>query len=486
MTLPTAVIAAVLAAATSVHFPVSTNDPQAQAAIDRGLFLYYAYDGAGAARSFGEAASRDPDLAAAFWGIALAAGPDLNTPMTAQQFDVGQRAVRRAVVLSSGASPRERRFVAIMAERYAGTFADWNADDAAYRQAMTAFAESSRDPDARLLAAEALLEHGGLSWQNGRPASDESRMALDLDTAVLRDDPANVMANHLCIHLYDLAPDRHPALPCARRLDAATFPPQAEHLAHMPAHYWIETGDYAAALASSERAYALLLQLEGAAEDAEHVRRYLKHDVTVGYSAAMMLGSYASAQLWGTRMESAYGSSFDALTALRFGRYAETYSMPDSDFGNPSIRGLAALHLGRNGEAAAIAARLNVKSPAHGYLPQLFLARVAETDGRFAEAQRWIAQAAADQRADFSGELIPLLPAEEALGFLELRRGANARAIAAFTQTLELYPNDARALYGLASALAADGQTAAAATIHKRFMQEWEGADTRLDGADLP
>jgi hypothetical protein len=486
VTLPATVIAAVLAAATSVHFPVSTNDPEAQVAIDRGLFLYSAYNGGGAARSFDEAASRDSGLAAAFWGIALAAGPDLNSPMTEPHFDVGQRAIRHAVLLSATASDRERSFVAIMARRYAGTFADWNADDAAYRDAITVYAESSHDENAQLLAAEALLEHGGLSWQSGRLASDESRPALELDAGVLRDDPLNVMANHLCVHLYDLAPDRRPALPCARRLDAAAFPPQAEHLAHMPSHYWIETGNYSAALASSQRAYALLLQLEGTNDDAEHVHRYLKHDVAVGYSAAMMLGDYATAQLWAGRMDGAYGTSFDALTALRFGRYSEAYATPDSAFGNPAVRGIAALHLGHTNEAQAIAASLAEKPPAHGYLSQLFLARVAEADGRPAEALRWITQAAGDQYADFSGELIPLLPAKEALGFFELRSGANPQAVAAFTQTLALYPNDPRALYGLASALAADGQNAAAATMHAHFIQTWESADTRLDGANLP
>jgi hypothetical protein len=485
VTLPTIVIAAALAAATSVHFPASTNDPQAQAAIDRGLFLYYAYNGDGAARSFAEAASREPDLAAAFWGIALAAGPDLNTPITAAQFDVAQRASRHAVELSAGASERERSFVGIMARRYAGTFKDWNTDDDAYRQAMRAFAESSQDENARVLAAEALLEHGGLSWQNGRISSDESRAALELDAAVLRDDPSNLMANHLCIHLYDLAADRLPALPCARRLDAAAFPAQAEHLAHMPAHYWIETGEYRAALVSSERAYALLLQLESANEDAEHVDHYLKHNVAVGYSAAMMLGNYATAQLWSARMDVAYGTSFDALTALRFGRYSEAYAAPDSAYGNPAVHGLAALHLRRTKEAGSIA-RLIAKPPAIGYLPQLFLAREAEANERFAEARTWIAAAARNQRADFSGELIPLLPAQEALGFFELRRGDSSEAIAAFTQTLALYPNDPRALYGLASALAADDQKVAAAATRARFMREWDGADTGLDGADLP
>jgi hypothetical protein len=486
VTLPAILLASVLAAATSVHFPVSTNDLQAQAAIDRGLFLYYAYNGEGAARSFGDAASREPGLAAAFWGVALAAGPDLNTPMTAAQFDVAQRASRQAVALSAGASERECRFVAIMAQRYAGTFKEWNAGDDAYRQAMTAFAQSSHDENARLLAAEALLEHGGLSWRNGRLASDESRTALELDAAVLRDDPSNVMANHLCVHLYDLAPDRLPALPCARSLDAAAFPAEAEHLAHMPAHYWIETGEYRAAAASSERAYALLLQLEGTNQDAEHVDRYLKHDVAAGYSAAMMLGNYTAAQTWSARMDIAYDVNFDALTALRFGRYSAAYAAPESAYGNPAVRGLAALHLGRSKEAGAIAARSKAKPPADGYLAQLFLAREAETNGRFAEARAWIADATRNQHADFSGELIPFLPADEALGFLELRGGESAEAIAAFTQTLALYPNDPRALYGLASAFAADDQNAAAAATRSRFMKEWEGADTDLDGADFP
>jgi tetratricopeptide (TPR) repeat protein len=216
------------------------------------------------------------------------------------------------------------------------------------------------------------------------------------------------------------------------------------------------------------------------------VRRYLKHDVAVGYSAAMMLGNYATAQLWSTRMDSAYDTSFDALTALRFGRYSEAYAAPDSAFGNPAVRGFAALHLGHTNEARAIAARLAEKPPAHGYLSQLFLARVAEADGRPADVHRWITQAAADQNADFSGELIPLLPADELLGFIELRRGASPQAVTAFTQTLTLYPNDPRALYGLALALAAGGQNAAAATSQARFIQEWEDADTRLDGANLP
>jgi hypothetical protein len=477
----------VLAAAASVHLPVSTNVPQAQALIDRGLFYYYAYNGPAAADAFEAAAASDPNLAMAYWGIALADGPDLNTPLSSQRFDLAQRAIERADALDIDASPRERSFIEIMTQRYSGSFADWQSDDAGYRAAMLSFAQSSHDENAELLAAEALLEHGGLGWTGSAPSSDESRQALALVNDVLARDPANPMANHLCIHAYDLAPDRSPALACAQRLDAASFPPQAEHLAHMPAHYWIETGNYAAAVASSERAYGLMSRLNGDAGGAAHVNQYQKHDVSVGYSAAMMLGNYELAQTWAQRMNAAFDENFDAITALRFGRYDQAYASSEG-FGGPSVRGLAALHLNRLTDAHAIAASVHRTEgdPSDGYLPQLFYARIAEADGNDAEARRWIERALANQHFNFAAESLPLLPAEEELGGLLLRQSSNAGAVAAFNAALAAYPGDPRALYGLARALAQDGESLQSASVRARFDTEWAGADTQLDANALP
>jgi hypothetical protein len=476
------VLATVVVAATSVHLPVSSTHAGAQAAVDRGLFLYYAYDGDDAAREFAQAAALDSRLAMAYWGIALANGPDLNTPMSAKRFNDARNAIARAVALESGASLRERTYIDAIALRFRGAFADWRNDDAAYRQAMMQFARAAHDENAQLLAAEALIESSGLAWKDGVPASQDSRDALELVTDVLKRDPANPMANHLCIHLYDLAADRGPALPCTQRLDAAAFPPAAEHLAHMPAHYWIETGNYAAAISSSNRAYTLLMQRDGS-ESSLQPAHYGKHDIAVGYSAAMMLGDYAVAQRWAHRMASVFDESFDALTALRFGRYVAAYAASGDQFAGESVHGLAAIHLGRLDDARAIGARLRKGNTAQGYLPQLFLGRLAESDGKFDEAERWIERARTNQHADFSGELIPLFPAEEALGELDLRRGENAPAVAAFRDALDAYPNDPRALFGLATALDAQGERAQAAAARTRFAMEWKGADTNADDA---
>ncbi len=482
MTLVAVVFAAVVAVATSVHLPVTTANPQAQAAVDRGLFLYYAYNGDDAARSFKRAASLDPRLAMAFWGVALASGPDLNTPMTAERFGRGSQAIRQAAALASGASPREREFIALMGRRYRGSFGDWQTDDAAYRQGMLRLARESGDENASLIAAEALLESGGLERRDGALAAETSREALGLVAGVLRADPRSAMANHLCIHLYDLAPNRTPAQACAQRLDAATFLPEAEHLAHMPAHYWIETGDYAAALASSDRTFALLERLPDGL-DGEHARRYALHDVAVGYSAAMMLGNYATARLWAQRMAGLSDQDFEAVTALRFGRYQDAYAAKSGAYGYPSVRGWAALRLGRTAEARAIVKQVGAEAKGPGYLPQLFLAEAAAADGRTADAARWMQRARTNQRTSFSGELIPVFPADEILGTIALRRNDFAAAVSAFTSALEAYPNDPRALYGLATALAAQGQATQAAAVRSRFQAGWKDADTGIRDA---
>lgn len=462
----------------------STTVPQAQAAVDRGLFLYYAYNGDDAARAFAQATEYDPHLAIAYWGAALANGPDLNTPITEDRFARAATAMRTAVAMKATASPLERSLIEAMAARYKGSFPDWNADDAAYRAKMVAIAESTRDENAELLASEALLEHGGLTWRNGSLADDGSQMAMQFVNAVLSSNPSSVMANHLCIHLYDLAPDRTPAQPCAQRLDATNFPPEAEHLAHMPAHYWIEVGNYAAALGSSERAYDLLHQLVSTTQSA-HGERYAKHDVAVGYSAAMMLGNYDVAMRWSQRMTAAFGTPFDGLTALRFGRYATAFATDGVDFADLSVRGLAALHEDRTAEARALANRVSAGNTAQGYLPQLFLAQFAEAQGNHADAERWIDRARSNQQTVFSGELIPLIPADEVLGSMLLRRGDNAGAAAAFTTTLAAYPNDPRALFGLAQAQAAIGQNAQASATRARFASEWKDSDTSVADALL-
>ena len=65
----------------NLHHPVSTKNAEAQQFFDQGLRLVYAFNHDEAARSFHRAAELDPKLAMAWWGVALAVGPNYNLPV---------------------------------------------------------------------------------------------------------------------------------------------------------------------------------------------------------------------------------------------------------------------------------------------------------------------------------------------------------------------------------------------------------------------
>src|SRR5262249_48425964 len=152
-----------------------------------------------------------------------------------------QTAIARAQPLLPYASDEERALIAAVALRYAGTYDQRLADEQRYRAAMETIVEQyPNDDDAAMLLAEALMETG-IHWNaDGTPLGANSTEIITLVNRVLARNPAHIMANHLCIHAYDMAPDRTPAVACAQRLDAMTLDPNDEHLAHMPAHTWIE------------------------------------------------------------------------------------------------------------------------------------------------------------------------------------------------------------------------------------------------------
>lgn len=70
--------AALVSGLGEVHHPVSTTKAQAQRFFDRGLAFTYAFNHYEAVRSFKRAAIIDPNLAMAYWGIALALGSNYN------------------------------------------------------------------------------------------------------------------------------------------------------------------------------------------------------------------------------------------------------------------------------------------------------------------------------------------------------------------------------------------------------------------------
>src|SRR5690348_513001 len=100
------------------HHPVSTQNPQAQQFFDQGLNLIYAFNHDEAARSFKYAAELDPQLAMAYWGIALALGPNINLDVDSDRELAAYQAIQQAVALSNQASKPEQDYINALAKRY--------------------------------------------------------------------------------------------------------------------------------------------------------------------------------------------------------------------------------------------------------------------------------------------------------------------------------------------------------------------------------
>ena len=137
--------------------PVTTRSPLAQRYFDQGLNLVYAFNHAEAVRSFRQAALIDPDCAMAYWGQALALGPNLNAPVSPEHARQAYEATKLAQ--QSKASDRERAYTNALVRRYsADEHADRKALDRAYASAMRNLAEQyPDDDDAQTLYAAACV-----------------------------------------------------------------------------------------------------------------------------------------------------------------------------------------------------------------------------------------------------------------------------------------------------------------------------------------
>ncbi|MCC6420649.1 MAG: hypothetical protein IT429_20620, partial [Gemmataceae bacterium] len=239
------------------HHPVSTSNKEAQKFFDQGLTLLYAFNHDEAARSFTRAAELDPGLALAYWGIAVAKGPNYNLDADEENWRLAYAALRKALDLAKKAPEPERDYIHALAKRYGpDPKADRHKLAVAYKEAMGALARKYPDDlDAATLYTESAmnLRPWKLWSPDGKPAEGTEEIVTVLE-GVLRRSPDHPGANHYYIHATEASPHPERALPSARRL--ATLVPGAGHLVHMPGHVYMRVGDYAAAAKANEQAIA--------------------------------------------------------------------------------------------------------------------------------------------------------------------------------------------------------------------------------------
>src|SRR6266852_3707567 len=282
----------------NLHHPVATNNTQAQQFFDQGFRQIYAFNHDEAARSFQRAADLDPQLAMAYWGVAEAVGPNYNDPASDDRFAAAHTAIQKAVDLSGSASPAEQAYIKAVALRFpADPKADRRQAAEAYHDAMREVVKQFPDDlDAATLFAESgmNLHPWGLWMVDGTPREGTEEIVATLESVIKRD-PNQLGAIHFYIHSVEASKSPERALAGANRL--AAMAPAAGHIVHMPAHVYIRTGDYDAAVktnvaaAGADEAYIKASGVQGI-----YPGMYYSHNLHFIAIAASMNGNFSQAK----------------------------------------------------------------------------------------------------------------------------------------------------------------------------------------------
>lgn len=508
-----------------LHHPVSTHVPEAQEFFDQGLRFIYAFNHDEAARSFQHAADLDPRMAMAFWGVAEAVGPNYNDPADPDRYKHAHDAVQKAVDFSAEASPSEQAYIQAMAKRFP---ADPNSDlkKAAedYRDAMRqVVSQFPDDLDAATLFAESgmNLHPWGLWHQDGTPEAGTEEIVATLES-VLKRDPNHLGAIHYYIHTVEASNNPERALAGANKL--AALAPGAGHIVHMPAHIYIRTGDYDAAVKTNEKAAAVdRAYIKATGAQGIYPMMYYSHNLHFIAMCGAMNGSYAEARKNADLLAANVGPHVKEMPPLegfmtipiaveiRFHHWNEILKMPAPDpaMKTASVfwhfgRGLALTGTGKMDEAVQ---EYKIVSDAEAATPPdvIFqmpinnkskdILKIAEDilGAKIAMAKKdptgaisMLRQAVAIQDTLKYGEPPDwFFPVRESLGGALLITGDAAAAEKVFREDLGRNPRNPRSLWGLRQALLQQKRDYDAGFVQKQFEASWKGVPQALKLDDL-
>jgi tetratricopeptide (TPR) repeat protein len=508
-----------------LHHPVSTTIPQAQQFFDQGLRQIYAFNHDEAARSFQRAAELDPKLAMAYWGVAEAVGPNYNDPASDERFAAAHAAIQKAADLSANASPAEQAYIQAMALRFpADPKADRRQAADAYHDAMREVSKNFPDDlDAATLFAESgmTLHPWGLWHRDGTPEAGTEEIVVALESVIKRD-PNHMGAIHYYIHAVEASASPERALAGANRL--AAMAPSAGHLVHMPAHVYIRTGDYAAAVKTNQAAaIADRAYIKASGAQGLYPMMYYSHNLHFIAMCSAMSGDYPEA-MKNAQMLAAHVRphvkempplegfvTIPIAVDVRFRRWDDILKMPkpSPEMKTETVfwhfaRGMALAAKGKPDEAQAdylVVADAEKNTPEDVVFAMpvnnktkdvLKIARdvlgakiaLAKKDNAGAIAQLQDAVTVQDS-LKYNEPEDWFFPVRESLGAVLLMGGDAAGAEKVFREDLDRHPRNPRSLFGLEEALKAQKRDYDAGFVQKRFQASWKGGPAKLKVDDL-
>ncbi|MDP1767833.1 MAG: hypothetical protein Q8L74_03395 [Nitrospirota bacterium] len=499
----------------SLHHPITTTSEQAQRYFDQGLRLVYAFNHEEAIRSFEAAARLDPQAAMAYWGIALALGPNINGAMEKKDEHRAIEMVQKAQRLADRATPGERAYIEALVTRYVGRKGIKRKGlDEAYAKAMRSMSlRFPEDADAATLFAEALMDlrPWDLWKQDGRPQPDTDEIVSTLESVLARN-PEHPGACHYYLHAVEASLQPERALPCAERLPGLM--PGAGHLVHMPAHIYMRVGKYHEAAEQNRQAAHIDQQyLASQHLSGDYADGYYTHNLHFLWASLAMEGRNAEAMKIARELtatitaEEARKDRWKELylptpifSMIRFGRWEELLREPPPPKGLRLMEGM--WRLGR-GLAHVATGRIPGAEGTHVALAGLTkqIRRDRTVEGRTEQtllkiAERVLAGELAAHRQHYGDairlfedaikmeEALPYsepsiwpLPVRHYLGTVLLRAARPAEAEAVYRADLLRHPDNGWALIGLIQSLKAQHKGDQAAETEERFKKAWAHAD---------
>ncbi|HEY7234419.1 MAG TPA: tetratricopeptide repeat protein [Gemmatimonadaceae bacterium] len=485
----------------TVVFP-NSGSSAAQKSFLRGVALLHSFEYTEAAESFREAQRVDRSFALPYWLEAFT-----NSHILWSEDDP---AAARAVLAKLGPTPaarlaeaktdRERAYGAAIEAFYAETTLDVRS---------RAFADSMRHLTARYPKDLEAAAFASLAIQIADPRGVNREEAIALAERVVRERPNHPGALHYLIHATDAPAYAARGLAAARAY--AKVAPESEHAQHMPSHIFLQLGLWDEAVASDERAWRASrdwVKRRGAsAADLDfHDLQWLEYVYLQQgrYALARSIMDTARAVLAGVDLSEHPDAQY-VIATLAFQYGAETGDwIPMLETGTVPSRGtptsrrafmFAMTELYQRGYVAAakgdtisgsqVAKRFRdtapPNAPTYGAVGAREIeAAIATKRGNYGRAIELLQEAATmEDKFQFVGPPI-MLVAHELLGAALIEAHQPAEAEAAYEQALKLAPNRSAALFGLARARAARGDSAGAAEAARRLLANWHAADADL------
>jgi tetratricopeptide (TPR) repeat protein len=485
--------------------------------------MYYGFHTIEALASFDKATKIDSSFAMAYWGKALAYGPNINdngytTPPEAIT------AMRKAKELSGNGTSIEKALIEAMQVRYStDTTQTRERLNQLYADAMKRVYRSfPKSADAATLYVDALMQQHpwDLYTKDYKPKPWTPEIVKTLE-ATLKQSPSHPGASHYYIHAVEASAHPQKGLSVANNL--ATLMPGMAHVVHMPSHIYIRSGYYEKGEKVNEQAVKVYYNYASKyAPVTNNVPLYLIHNLHMQATCANMDGRFKQAMKASIDTRNSFDSTWQGipdftgiyvqyiymtpyLTLIRFGRWDEILNTPE----NPANYVYANLlwHYGRglayarkhdftkaNMELEALRKGLKndqLKAPAPSYAnPGIAGATVAEKilQGVIAEEQNNLTDAITymKQAVVLEDSMVYnepkdwVHPARQYLGNTLLKAKRYKEATQVYEEDLKINPNNGWSLTGLATALSNGGQKQKGLDIKKQADKAFTRKDVQI------